>query len=82
MSKVKLAMAFLAVALMLSSIGLGAESDWPCWRGPNRDGKSPDTNLLKKWPEGGPSWAHPVVIGGRLYLRYADNLYCFDVKAG
>lgn len=28
----------------------------------------------------GPSWAHPVVIGGRLYLRYAENLYCFDVK--
>jgi outer membrane protein assembly factor BamB len=30
----------------------------------------------------GPSWAHPVVIGGRLYLRYDTNLYCFDVKAG
>jgi len=29
----------------------------------------------------GPSWAHPVVIGGRLYLRYADNLYCFNVKS-
>ena len=28
----------------------------------------------------GPSWAHPVVTGGRLYLRYDDNLYCFDVK--
>ena len=27
-----------------------------------------------------PSWAHPVVIGGRLYLRYDTNLYCFDVK--
>ncbi len=27
------------------------------------------------------SWAHPVVAGGRLYLRYDDNLYCFDVKA-
>ncbi len=27
------------------------------------------------------SWAHPVVIGGRLYLRYEDNLYCFDVRA-
>ena len=26
------------------------------------------------------SWAHPVVFGGRLYLRYDDNLYCFDVK--
>ena len=29
----------------------------------------------------GPSWAHPVVIGGRLYLRYDANLYCYDVKA-
>ena len=29
----------------------------------------------------GPSWAHPVVTGGRLYLRYDKNLYCFDVKA-
>jgi len=29
----------------------------------------------------GTSWAHPVVIGGRLYLRYDTNLYCFDVKA-
>jgi outer membrane protein assembly factor BamB len=28
----------------------------------------------------GRSWAHPVVIGGRLYLRYAGNLYCFDVR--
>jgi len=29
----------------------------------------------------GASWAHPVVIGGRLYLRYDTNLYCYDVKA-
>jgi acyl dehydratase len=29
----------------------------------------------------GTSWAHPVVIGGRLYLRYDTHLYCFDVKA-
>ena len=29
----------------------------------------------------GPSWAHPVVIGGRLYLRYDTHLYCFDIKA-
>ena len=28
----------------------------------------------------GPSWAHPVVAGGRLYLRYDTHLYCFDVK--
>ena len=30
----------------------------------------------------GPSWAHPVVIDGRLYLRYDTNLYCYDVRKG
>jgi outer membrane protein assembly factor BamB len=29
-------------------------NDWPQFRGPNRDGKSLETGLLKKWPEGGP----------------------------
>lgn len=28
----------------------------------------------------GPSWAHPVIAGGRLYLRYDDNLYAYDLK--
>ena len=30
-----------------------AES-WPQWRGPNRDGKSAETDLLDKWPSQGP----------------------------
>jgi hypothetical protein len=29
----------------------------------------------------GPSWAHPVVSGGRLYLREGDMLYCYDIRA-
>jgi outer membrane protein assembly factor BamB len=29
----------------------------------------------------GNSWSHPVVINGRLFVRYDTNLYCFDVKA-
>ncbi len=28
----------------------------------------------------GPAWAHPVVVGGRLYLREGETLYCFDVR--
>ena len=28
----------------------------------------------------GRAWAHPVVIGGKLYLRHAQYLYCYDVK--
>lgn len=27
---------------------------WPQWRGPNRDGKSPETGLLQQWPAEGP----------------------------
>ena len=28
----------------------------------------------------GRSWAHPVVLGGKLYIRHAQYLYCYDVK--
>ena len=28
-----------------------------------------------------PTWSHPVVAGGRLYLRDQDNLFAFDVRA-
>ena len=27
-----------------------------------------------------PTWTHPVVVGGRLYLRDQDTIYAFDVK--
>jgi outer membrane protein assembly factor BamB len=27
------------------------------------------------------SWAHPVVIGGRLYIRHDDRLFAYDVRA-
>ncbi len=26
------------------------------------------------------AWAHPVLLRGRLYLRYHDSLWCFDVR--
>ena len=34
-------------------------------------------------PQGGKgkTWAHPVIIGGRLYLRHGDLLYVYNVKA-
>jgi outer membrane protein assembly factor BamB len=28
-----------------------------------------------------PSWSHPVVTGGRLYLREGDWILCYDVRA-
>ena len=34
-----------------------------------------------KIPQGStPSWAHPVVFNGKLYLRDQDRLLCYDVK--
>ncbi len=34
-------------------------------------------------PEGGegPSWAHPVVCGGRLYIRHGNLLFAYDIRA-
>ncbi len=29
----------------------------------------------------GKHWSHPVVCGGRLYVRHADRLFAYDVKA-
>jgi hypothetical protein len=41
------------------------------------------TGRLKiKNPGTRPTWAHPVVHGGRLYLRYGDKLAVYDVSAG
>ncbi len=34
--------------------GSAAAEDWPQWRGPNRDGISRETGLLREWPAGGP----------------------------
>jgi outer membrane protein assembly factor BamB len=43
----------LAVAVVAFARS-GYSAEWPQWRGPNRDGKSTETGLLKEWPEGGP----------------------------
>jgi outer membrane protein assembly factor BamB len=68
--------AALVGILLLALPALAA--DWPQWRGRNRDGKSPETDLLQSWPEGGPTLAWSAsgigagfssvaVVGGRIY---------------
>jgi len=62
-----------------------AATDWPQFHGPNRDNKSLDkgfevTGRLKiKDPGRNPTWAHPVVCGGRLYIRYGDKVGVYNV---
>src|ERR1051325_1034402 len=48
-----LALATVAL-LILVHTALGQAANWPQWRGPNRDGISKETGLLKQWPTDGP----------------------------
>ena len=46
-----------ALAFLLPLAAPLMSEDWPQWRGLNRDGKSPETGLMAKWPDGGPPLA-------------------------
>lgn len=52
------------------------QAEWPQWRGPERDGKSPDTGLLKEWPEGGPKllWKADGIGKGYATVSVAEGL--------
>jgi len=60
---------------------LAAESaPWPTFRGPERTAVSPDTGLLKEWPDGGPklAWETAGAGGGYSSLAIAgDRIYTF-----
>src|SRR5208337_4871729 len=69
--------ALVAINLLPSNT-YSASGDWPQWRGPNRDGHSSDTGLLKQWPEDGPKlvwkatglgigYTNVSVVGDRIY---------------
>ncbi len=71
--------------------------EWPAWRGPNRDGLSTETGLLKDWPAGGPSlmwkikglgtgYSTPSIAQGKIFLMgtvgKAEHIIALDVKDG
>lgn len=72
---------FLAAWTGVMVFGCAAlAADWPQFRGPNRDGKSTETGLLGRWPEGGPKllwtlegigkgFTHVSVSGGLVYVN-------------
>jgi outer membrane protein assembly factor BamB len=71
--------------LAVTAFGAASGNDWPQWRGPQRDGLSQETGLLKEWPKEGPKllwratglgsgYSTPAVVGDRLYLLGNDGL--------
>ncbi len=59
----------VAILSLFLSINLIAQTpgDWPQWRGPNRDGISKETGLLKQWPAEGPALVWKATGAGRGY---------------
>ena len=62
-------LAGVAVLVIGLSIELVAQTpgEWPQWRGPNRDGISKETGLLKQWPVNGPPLVWKATGAGRGY---------------
>ncbi|MDX1931825.1 MAG: PQQ-binding-like beta-propeller repeat protein [Capsulimonadales bacterium] len=86
-----------AVALHLLLSSSGDDTDWPQWRGPNRNGHAVGARLPVRWPETfpAPQWrapvgigySSPVIAGGRLFIMGRDTsgnevCYAFDAATG
>lgn len=82
----KFRLLFVATVLLLSvaSAALAqSAANWPQWRGPNRDGISKETGLLKQWPAEGPPLAWKANGAGRGYSSFAisnGKLYTMGVR--
>ena len=88
---------FLIIGLLLyGGVSVAGALDWPQWRGPNRDGISRQTGLLKEWPDDGPQvlWRVPLgegfsgisVARGRVYTMFSEGndefVICLDASNG
>lgn len=86
----------LVLVALVSSNAMVFAKDWPQWRGPNRDGISTETGILRNWPESGPSllwragagegYSGISIANGRLYTMYGkardELMVCLDAATG
>lgn len=79
------ALRVVVASLVLLVAGRSLAADWPQWRGPQRNGVSQETGLLKEWPKEGPKlvwqvknigsgYSTPAVVGERIYLLANEGL--------
>src|SRR5436190_23169160 len=86
MRHITLVLLLLGALVMTAQGPSGSTKDWPGWRGPNRDGVSHDTGLLKQWETTPPlAWkashlgagfSSLAIVGDRIYTmgdRGADQ---------
>ena len=62
----------LLLLISVASVCLAqSNANWPQWRGPNRDGLSKETGLLKQWPTEGPPLVWKASGAGRGYSSFS-----------
>jgi len=69
--------------LLLLPAATATAANWPQFRGPDRDGTSQETGLLRAWPDGGPEvlwetqlgqgYSAPAIYDGKVYLNDYDE---------
>jgi len=84
---------FCTLSIIILSSPLLCSADWRAFRGPDGNGKSPDTGLQKQWAPGGPKllwsvnflgdgWSGVSIAGDRIYIsgNAGDRsmVFCFD----
>jgi outer membrane protein assembly factor BamB len=76
-------LALVALLCLVGQVMAQADANWPQWRGPNRDGISKETGLLKQWPADGPPlvWKATGAGGGYSSLSIANGkLYTMGLR--
>lgn len=90
---------FMTTGLLLAALpldeNLEASTDWPQWRGRNRDGAVHGVKVPVKWPNAlkeewsvsvGEGYSSPVVVGGKVYVftrqKEDEVVQCFEVGTG
>ena len=65
--------AFSLITAVALGQALSSQSpEWSQWRGPNRDGHSPETGLLQEWPANGPPLLWRTTGAGTGYSSFAS----------
>jgi len=90
-------MSLFMVAFCLTEAFAQKSGEWPQWRGPNRDGISKETGLLKQWPTEGPplvwkatgagtGYSSLAISNGRIFTMGVrgdrEYIIAFDVATG
>ena len=73
----------LAGTLIIGAVAAG--DDWPQWQGPDRNGVSRETGLLRQWPKAGPPVTWSISNVGEGYGSVSiqgDHVYVQGVQAG